>query len=338
MRLAEIARRAGVSTSTVSRAFSAHPSVSEQTLAAVRQAAAELGATSMRITARRRTAVPSRGTRIGLIAVASAANATASSDYQRLLAGALAMSEQIGVKLQPGFAVGVRGLMEQIDRLSAGGLLLAGELDEPLPDNWPSRIPAVWMMAGRRRAPWGDQVMPDNSAIGIVAAKHLLQKNHKHLAYAGTDQAWYLNTRGLAFSHTIEQAGKTCVSLCEHLLPGVSMQRIGMVEAAHAIAARLLELRPQPTGIFVGEEWLVPLLSAALEKHRVRLGIDIDLVTCCTNRAYLIGLPRQPAVIEVLPEVVGREAVRHLLWRMTQPGLDARLRVMLEPRLIPAED
>jgi hypothetical protein len=63
-----------------------------------------------------------------------------------------------------------------------------------------ANLPTVWLMANREKPLWGDQVMPDNTAIGETAAQYLLRRGPRQLAYLGTRSgAWYLPIRSLAF-------------------------------------------------------------------------------------------------------------------------------------------
>src|SRR5439155_12580425 len=64
-----------------------------------------------------------------------------------------------------------------------------------------SRIPTVWLMGNRTRPGWGDQVLPEGFGIGELAAKYLLQRGHRHLAFFNLDRNhWSLRMYGYYFT------------------------------------------------------------------------------------------------------------------------------------------
>jgi hypothetical protein len=51
-----------------------------------------------------------------------------------------------------------------------------------------------------------------------------------------------------------------------------------------------------------------------------------------------VGLQVTPATIDIRPESIGRLGVEQLLWRMRNPTVPERVRVMVEPVLIEPAD
>src|SRR3954468_18772128 len=51
------------------------------------------------------------------------------------------------------------------------------------------QVPAVWMMSrsDNQADEWGDRIKPDHYGIGQIAAKHLLKRGHRKLAYLNPD-------------------------------------------------------------------------------------------------------------------------------------------------------
>jgi DNA-binding LacI/PurR family transcriptional regulator len=215
-------------------------------------------------------------------------------------------------------------------------------------------LPTVWLMANPHRPAWGDQVMPDNSAIGAMAARYLLERGHRRLAYLGTRASWSLELRSLAFAHAAAEAG-VHADVLETPEPqtGDFWQRDGLDSAASVLAARLATLAQAPTGLFIAEDRLVPMVDAAMKALRAAHngnggGGDgggngnvyphgaVDIISCNNERAHFNRLNFVPATIDIRAEAIGRLGVERLIWRLSNTDLPERIRCMVEPRLVEA--
>ena len=67
-----------------------------------------------------------------------------------------------------------------------GGLLIHGEQPGKEVEAKLRGFPTVWLMANRFPPRWGDQVMPDNSSIGRLAAEYLHERGCKLVSYLST--------------------------------------------------------------------------------------------------------------------------------------------------------
>lgn len=341
MSIRNVAQLAGVSTSTVSRVLNERPNVAATTVESVRRAMRELSfSPSVRRGSMRSRAQDGLKTATIAFIVFGTSGSRPTPAFEKLLRGVSEQSSRANLSLIFSFVSDPSQLPPRITDRRVDGLLLHGEKPAIEVQSRLQSLPTVWLMANPQRPAWGDQVMPDNSAIGAIAAGYLLRRGHRRLAYLGTGASWSLEIRSLAFAHTAGEVGAE-VEIIETSEPHGSdfWERDGLNVAARSLAEKLASLRSRPTGLFIAEDRLVPLVDAAMnlygEWHNSTFPVDI--ISCNNERSHFAGLESAPATIDIRAESIGRLGVERLMWRLRSPDLPERIRCMVEPVLVEAE-
>jgi LacI family transcriptional regulator len=335
----EVAQLAGVSTSTVSRVINARPNVAAGTVASVKRAMGEL---SFAPSARRSGPKPriGNGPRTATIAflVFGTSGSKPAPAFEKLLRGVSGASSQSHLSLIFSFVSDPAELPPRISERRVDGILLHGERPSANVQAHLQSIPTVWLMANRQRPLWGDQVMPDNTAIGEVAARFLLDRGHKHVAFLSSGWgSWSFEIRSLAFCMTIQDAGgKVDLLEAAEARSADLWDSDGLMRAGELLVARLVELNPQPTALFVSEDKLLPVVDAALARRGIRCGAGekLELISCNNERPHFSRLQTPPPTIDIRAESIGRRGVEHLLWRLQNTDVPERIRTMVEPVLV----
>jgi LacI family transcriptional regulator len=339
----EVAQLAGVSTSTVSRVINDRPNVAARTVASVKRVMGELSFSPVR-----RSTPSSRGgdgMRTATIAflVFGTSGSQPAPAFEKLLRGVSGATSQRDLSLIFSFVSDPSQLPPRIINRRVDGILLHGERPSSSVQAKLEPMPTVWLMANRQRPLWGDQVMPDNTAIGELAAKYLLQRGHRHVAYLSSGWgSWSFEIRSLAFCLGIQDGGGK-VELLEATEDRAQdfWSRDGLMLAGDALVDRLAALNPRPTAIFIAEDKLLPVVDAALARRGIRCGPGegLELISCNNERPHFTGLHTSPATIDIRAESIGRRGVEHLLWRLRHIDVDERIRKMVEPVLVvPGEE
>jgi DNA-binding LacI/PurR family transcriptional regulator len=225
------------------------------------------------------------------------------------------------------------------DRILSGkidGVLLHGALPKLSQIEEIRRLPTVWLMGNRNRSEWGDQVMPNHYECGCLAAKHLLRRGHRRLAYLNLDRGhWGMHLYGHAFTTTAEQAGAQAVVLeRERELAGGYWHEYSTA-SVDAMVQQFLALPDRPTGIYVAEDMQVAVLQPALQRAGIEIGPNAtEIVSTNNEQPYLQGLSPKPTEIDIRPESVGHRGVEQLLWRIANPTVPEQITTMIEPVLI----
>lgn len=336
--ITRVAKLAGVSSSTVSRVINNHPRVAPETAEAVRKAMEELGYAP---SDRRPGPKPSVRTRTGAANIAFLVLGTnrnrSTPAFEGLVHGVSRATGQHGLSLTFSHSPDPDELPDNLLPERVDGLLLHGALPGKSIRDRLKKIPSVWLMGNRRRPEWGDQVMPDGYEVGELAARYLLSRGHKKLAFLNLDAGhWALRLYGHAFCTT---AGEHCATALEQdrQLSEGYWQRYSM-QSVDALVERYMALQERPTGLFVADDMQVAMLQPALQRRGVEVGPDgVEIVSCNNERPYLIGLHPTPAEIDIRAESVGRRGVEQLIWRLEHPQVVERIVTTIEPLLVPAD-
>jgi DNA-binding LacI/PurR family transcriptional regulator len=307
--LADVAKHAGVSSSTVSYVLSGKRTISEETRRRVEHAVTELGyhpnAGARALAARRShiiaLVVPLRTDVYVPIMMEIAISVTVSArqhGYDVLL-----ITNDEGPE-------GVRRVAAS--GLADGVILMDVELDD-------ERIPALRAqgtqaaLIGLPDDPRGlSCVDHDFAAAGALCADHLADLGHREIAFVGYGSGVYHRHAGYAertltgFRERAQQRGQRFVHRpCE-----------GTYESTAGTFARILADRPETTGFVVQNEGAIgPLLSLLRSSGRT-VPEDASVVALCTDQLAEQHAPRLTAVTGPAQEL-GRVAVDQIMRRIT---------------------
>lgn len=346
----DVARVAGVGVGTVSRVLNHAPNVHSDTAAKVHAAVAKLG---YRLPARdnrrgpRRAEQPASTLRSGseiMIVILGPQGLDWMLHCAPVYAGVLhgietAVSDK-GLRLSMRQAVDWIQLSQALESSPPNGLIILGfEPSSTSRQNLPAhaqQIPAIWTM-GSPLTFQGDHIQPDHSKIGMLAARHLLERGHRNCALIGTQLGSpnsLMNFRNDSFQWTIAEAGgRTEMLLDPSLVIRTSAEHAVDKERMKALVAALNRVKLRPTALFVESDMLAASVYQQLSAAGIAPHSDIEIVTCNNERPYLAMIDPKPTAIDVQPQVIGRRTLDQLLWRIDNINAPA-MRVMVEPVLV----
>lgn len=203
------------------------------------------------------------------------------------------------------------------------------------------QIPVVWMMTRRSRNLWTDHVEPDNWTNGTLAAEHLLRQGHRQFAVLNPQPNYpAFRIRCDAFEAAIRHEQGQIVRLWEvanDAEPVLHQDALSLSRISQIIAAQiqlLLDTRPRPKALYVPYGSPAAVLFPLLERHGIRVGLDIDVVLgdFDTNLATLFTPPI--AQIDVQIPLIARKAIERLAWRIKNPFDTTPIGMSIAPRLM----
>ena len=337
MSIVEVAKLAGVSHATVSRVINNRPGVSPECVQLVRRAMQNIGYT------------PSgRGRHVnGQTRVGNVALLMIGADLTLMMApvaGAVlhavedALAEQ-GFNLILGKLNDSGRLPPHVANGRVDGLLLYGYPPQRKHHSLLAKFPCVWLLSPRtNRGYWGDRIEPDNEAIGRMAGEYLLSLGHQHIAMLNLspDHLGY-EARARAFLEVVQG-----LSAEAHVLvDGQVDQRMPFVaefeeQEVRSLIRRYVAMDPRPTGLFVPRDPLTVMVYHELRAQGIEPGRDVDVISC-NNEPVLAGLDPRPATIDLRADVIGRQAVEHLIQRVRKPHDPVTVVSAVQPRLVPGD-
>lgn len=337
MSINDVAKLAGVSSSTVSRVINNHPRVAPETAKNVRKAMAQLGYAPSDRRPGPKPSVRSR-TEAATIAflVFGTSRSRATPAFEDLLRGVSIGASKNDLNLIFNHVPDAEHLPPRILDHRTDGLLLHGQAPTGEALERLRRIPTVWLMGNRRRPDWGDQVLPDWYEIGELAARYLTGRGHKRLAFLNLDAGhWSLRAYGQALAISGREAGAATAIIERERQPSPDYWHQHSRDAVESIVKEFLQLPERPTGLFVADDMQVAMLQPALQQAGVTVGAGaVEIISCNNEEPYLVGLMPRPAVIDIRVESIGRRGVDQLLWRLEHGDVPERLITAIAPRVI----
>ena len=337
MSIVHVAKLAGVSSSTVSRVINNHPRVSTETVRAVREAMEKLQYTpsDRRPGPKPGARAAARTTTVALLVLGTSRDRSTPA-FEELMRGVSGGVAKWNVKLVYHHVADPAQLPPQVLSTQFDGLLLHGALPPAATREILRQHPTVWLMGNRRRPDWGDQVMPDTYEIGDKAARYLIGRGHRHLAFFNLDQAhWPFRVASQSYGAAAIEAGGTATLLERPRQNDTAYWPQFAITAAEELIGQYLKLETKPTGIFVADDMQVAIVQPALQRAGVEIGPGkVEVISCNNERPYLFGLNPKPAEIDIRVESIGYRGVERLLWRLNNRTVPERIVTAVEPVVI----
>ena len=223
-------------------------------------------------------------------------------------------------------------LLELLNDGGADGFLILNTGHTPLPAEI-ADYPVVTFM-GSHEGITCDRVMPDPERAGVLAAEYLISKGCKRGVAIGRDSEIF-RKRMLAFAQTLEAAGIPCTTVADPniIQGGARMHQVNRPAIAAALAPVLAQSE-LPLGIFSVADIMTPVIYGELQRAGIKLDEQAFVVSCNGERPYLDALHPAPAVIDIHANYVGRRAVQQLLRRLESPKAP-REKIQVAPQLLP---
>ncbi|MCB0124657.1 MAG: LacI family DNA-binding transcriptional regulator [Caldilineaceae bacterium] len=308
----EVARRAGVSISSVSRALSDHPHVSPTLRARVESAAQALGYQPDFLAQRlRRGDTASVGFLVGAISnpimadiYTSSSNVLAAEGYAMILACSQNQPESD------------RRYLHFFAQRQVSGLILSTAADGPdstgdLLHNM--GIPTVMLDRAPYPSPLISAVQSDHRTGIEKAVHHLWENGHRRIALIGGAEHFFPAANRLAaFHRTLELLGSDADPALIH---SAGMSR----EVGYHAVQQLLALPQPPTALIAGGNLILAGVLQALHEHDIAIGRDMALVGCDDTELTRLHTPPITVISRDLA-LLGETAGRLLLAAMQQKG------------------
>lgn len=317
----DVAARAGVSKSSVSRVLLNSPLVSDKTRDAVLRAIEELG---FRPNSAARTLVRRRSSAIGVLVtdfhnpffqdVLDGIDAVAGpSNYTPIVVSGKRMEKA------------EEGALNRLIELQVDGIVCVTAALQQRVLQEAARMTPLVTLTRTPELPRVDSVVNDNHRGAALVVQHLVGLGHRKIAMVADEQELAGADRIRGYREAMGQAG---LSGQVRVAPG------GFTEAGgYAGAKQLLESYPEVTAIFAANDLsALGVLNAAVE-----LGLEVpgDLSVVGYDNTSMAALRRiDLTTIDQSAKTIGERATRALVERIENPGRPAR-RIVIPPVLVP---
>lgn len=336
----DVAKKANVSPSTVSRIINGERNVAPATAAAVDKAIAAVGYVKRAVRPGPKP-LTRTGVKTGMIDFLSLGSFSPAEMYSfpafsRLLDGVMRAVEGEGMDLVLSHCPRGKIIPPVLTRRGADGVLLFGNPSlYPLISKVLERIPVVWCFVREPAENLGaNYVLYDNQPVGRMAADYLVERGHRQIAFVNMESNHHaIEVRKRTFIDTLVERGLTPATLecaLEPPYPNVSVR-------AELLIDQLLALEPRPTGVFCAADDLLLAVFNGLRRRGIEPGRDIELIGCNNDASQMQQMHPRPATVDLKLDQVGRQAVELLLSKMSNPSNSDATGLWITPSLLPAE-
>jgi DNA-binding LacI/PurR family transcriptional regulator len=316
----DVARRAGVSKSVVSRVLTGAPMVSSESRAAVMAAAAEL---DYRPNAVARSLARRRSYHVGVMVsdlhnlffaeiLDGISNVAAAVDYRMLIATG---------NRDP--AAEAEALGSLLELRSDGVIMLGPRLDAATLGRAGREVPLA-LVGSVHRLPGVDSVADDDLLGARLAVEHLAGLGHRRIAHVDGGQGAGAAERRSGYAGTMRRLGLES----EVLVARGDFTEEGGYEGG----SRLLRADRPPTAIFASNDMAAIGVLEAADEAGLLVPRDLSLVGYDNNALAALRHIALTTVHQPRREI-GEMAMRALLRRVERPGSRAR-RAVLQPHLV----
>jgi DNA-binding LacI/PurR family transcriptional regulator len=275
----EVAKQAGVSTATVSRAFNTPELISEQTHKRVLEAADLLNYRPLRARGRKAveaTFVLSAGKPfVGFQFFGASAldPLQANAFYAPVLAGAQAEAAARGLHLLV-HTTDRHQLTQELPKMvrdqTVAGMLLVGTADPEILSAFLERVPQIVLVDHRDPTGRHDCILTNGLAGGLDATEHLLRLGHRRIVFLQDN------------AHTPTFQDRLRGFVCAHFEAGFAVDQRLVITAVAADFPRVLQvlwqLPERPTAIFAANDWHAFAVMQACHTLGLRIPEDLSLV------------------------------------------------------------
>ncbi len=360
-----VARKAKVSSGTVSRVLRRHPSVSAENMRRVQLAVESLKYEPRHKKASMEDANPLERKNILMLFLGEDRSVTTLPVVSSVSQGVQRAVDSAQADLTIVEVPSADHVPHVMNRKAFDGIIIKGLILEDVTQSFHPDLlarlratPTVWVIG--RADNWGDVVGSNDVLVGKIAADYLVWHGHRRLAFinpnpthvmkysqktqgsnfsedAAAVHATATGRRQASFTFFAQQAGAE-VQDClgepgKWPFPSPAVNRIEMVQG---LVDRLLVQEDPPTAIFAPNDSIGVTVARALAVRGLQAGRDISLISCNNEQPLLMGVHPALATIDIHAEEIGRRAVDQLAWRLVhrdRPDCE----VAIEPTLVEGE-
>jgi LacI family transcriptional regulator len=338
--LTDIARLAGVSPSTISRAINQPGLLSTDSLARIQAVMKEHNYTPAPLS-RRRGPKSRKPTvkKIGVWFVGGESGNPNLNWFQDHLTKIESFDPRTDVDLNMLFSNSADDLPRAITAEKFDGLIIQGMEPSAAILKQLRRMPSVWFMTRRSANYPGDFVEPNNEENGCVAADYLKAQGHTSVAVLTTDPGYSANVRRVsAFMGRAQALGLPCHQILGKDDPNISFLEIAPLNSeVQLLVQRLTELTPRPTGLYIPVDHFVGAFFRTLRQAGLQPQRDFEAIIGNYNPFIYHNLEHHPAVIDINLSSLVRKVIDQLLWRIENPDAPGRVGIAISPTLRPAQ-
>ena len=336
--IVEVAKKAGVSVTTVSRVLNNSPHVRPETKQQVLAAITKSGYFHSAGRPGPKPGLPSRKKKVALVFFLDRyhANMDMPSGVVALQRGAAEGGAENDLLLHTHIVNAETGFPESLRKGGYRGFLLIGYQPSADAKDFLKTQPCCWVMNNPWVPTFGDHVMPDHHKAGAIAANYLIERGCRNPCAIRLGPKDLVQTiRETGFHYAVHQHGLKSMSVTAKKTYNTTSsssfpEEIFMDEIIDLIKKKT----PRPDGFFMDCDQSLAVLYPVMVREKLIIPGKTVLIGCNNQSQYLRGMNPYPASIEVHFHLIGRVGAAQLAWRIKNKDTAQRICSLIAPNLI----
>ncbi|AGT31045.1 LacI family transcription regulator [Geobacillus genomosp. 3] len=325
----DVAKRANVAPSTVSRVIADSPRISEKTKQRVREAMKELGYHPNFIA---RSLASQAAQVIGIVMPSSADQALQNPFFPAVIRGISKAAHEKRYALQMSTGEKESEIYERVVEMLQGRrvdgviLLYSRQNDKLMKYLLKHGFPFVVIGKPHQKAEQVTHVDNDNVQAGKDAAAYLIARGHERIAFVGGNPQYLV---------TVDRQNGYAAALQEAELPyrpEYVVHEEFLQEGGQEAMRELLSLPEPPTGLVVADDLMALGMLKTLDEIGLRVPEDVSIVSF--NNTLLAEMSRPPLTsVDIGIFQLGYEAAKSLIEKINNPSEPVK-RIIIPHRLV----
>lgn len=330
MTIQQVAKKAGVSTATVSRMINKNGFVSDEAREKIRLAIKETG---FDLSQRRRRRISDASSlqhrKLAMIWTSGIASQQTLTG-QQIMQGITEALRDTNIRLTIDHIDSTNYIPQSLLEKDIDGILVLGSTPSAEICSHLKNFPLVWLLQ-QGATDFGDRVQPDHSLAGKIAFNYLTLHGKKNLCCItpSPDQKFSKSRADSFFNHARETGTQTV--LLKHESPETNTPSM-LAALAAGLVDEFTKLTPRPDGLFITDN-LGPYIHQELIKKGIIPMKDILIVAGDKNLCSQHHLDPDPVTIRIFSNEIGKLAVAVLLQRIKNTSMP-QVTCSLKPELI----
>lgn len=312
----DVAKKANVSISTVSRVLSDSPKISEKTKKHVRKVIEELG---YHANLNARSLVQQTTKTIGVIMKHSASEAVHTTFIPEVLRGISYVCNKYEYSIRLSTGESEEDLFQDVLKMVNGKqvdgvLVLYSKKDDPVVDYLiQSQIPFVILGKPTKDVNKIAYVDNDNIHAAMDATQYLIKLGHKRIAFIGDDKKYEVTNARLA---GFQQSLRTNqLEICDEYIKNINYNYDEGVQVIH----ELMSLPVPPTAMVLTDDLNALIVLSALSKIGLKVPEDVSVICFNNSTISRVSNPRLTSVdIQIFQ--LGYEAAKTVIEQINEPN------------------
>lgn len=334
--IVDVAKKAGVSIATVSRALNGSLQVKDARRKQIMDIASRMGYSLTDGRPGPKPGQPSFKKRVAFVNFMDRYHSSGDlpATFLSLQRGVQEGMKGYGVAIQQYFIDTGAELPDELVDGAFAGFILEGLRPHPTVENFLRIKPCCWVTNNPWTPTWGDHVMLDHREAGMIAAEYLIKHACRKLAIIKLGQADRVSAlREEGFIYAAGKQGVIVHALAaRNPLPDVRTEYPELV-FVDEIITQFKETAGSADGIFFESDRSLATLYPVMVREKIIVPGKTVLIGCNNQQTFFRGISPHPATIEVHFEQIGRMGASQLLWRMQNPDC-RKVRALISPTLI----